>query len=32
VLYPYNYGDTDPSLLAGMLKGSGIEVRVRDLR
>jgi len=32
VLYPYHYGDTDPSLLAGMLKGSGIEVRVRELR
>lgn len=32
VLYPYHYGETDPSLLVNLLKGSGIDVRVRDLR
>ncbi len=33
ILYPYHYGDTDPSLLARLLKDErGIEVRIRDLR
>lgn len=31
-LYPYHYGDTDPARLAELLAGSGIEVRVRELR
>jgi L-ascorbate metabolism protein UlaG (beta-lactamase superfamily) len=32
VLYPYHYGETDPTRLVALLDGSGIEVRVRDLR
>jgi L-ascorbate metabolism protein UlaG (beta-lactamase superfamily) len=32
VLYPYHYGDTDTSIITGLLKDSGIEVRIRDLR
>ncbi len=32
ILYPYHYGDTDPHRLAALLQGSGIEVRVRELR
>lgn len=32
VLYPYHYGQTDPSKLVELLDGTGIEVRVRDLR
>lgn len=32
VVYPYHYGDTDPQELVKLLQGSGIEVRVRDLR
>lgn len=32
VLYPYHMGNTDPQLLVGLLKGSGIEVRVRNLK
>jgi L-ascorbate metabolism protein UlaG (beta-lactamase superfamily) len=32
ILYPYHYGETDPELLAPLLAGKGIEVRVRDLR
>jgi L-ascorbate metabolism protein UlaG (beta-lactamase superfamily) len=32
ILYPYHMGKTDPQLLVELLKGSGIEVRVRDLR
>lgn len=32
VLYPYHYGETDPQLLATLLAGDAIEVRVRDLR
>ncbi|MGD9610016.1 MAG: MBL fold metallo-hydrolase [Desulfovibrionaceae bacterium] len=32
VLYPYHYGDTDPAKLTALLAGSGIEVRVRDMR
>ena len=29
---PYHYGDTDPAKLTALLAGSGIEVRVRDMR
>ncbi len=32
ILYPYHYGDTDPARLVALLKDSGIEVRVRELR
>jgi len=32
VLYPYHMGQTDPQLLVEILKGSGIEVRVRKMR
>lgn len=33
ILYPYHYGDTDPSALVRLLKDEkGIEVRIRDLR
>lgn len=32
ILYPYHYGETDPALLEGLLEGSGIEVRIRDMR
>ena len=32
MLYPYHYGETDPQQLVALLKDSGIEVRVRELR
>jgi L-ascorbate metabolism protein UlaG (beta-lactamase superfamily) len=32
ILYPYHYGDTDPDKLVKLLKDSGIEVRIRNLR
>ncbi len=33
VLYPYHFGDTDTSLLTGLLKDEkGIEVRIRDMK
>lgn len=32
ILYPYHFGDTDTSAIVGLLKGSGIEVRIRGLR
>lgn len=32
VLYPYHYSGTQTSILTGLLKDSGIEVRIRDLR
>ncbi|HLP75193.1 MAG TPA: MBL fold metallo-hydrolase [Bacteroidales bacterium] len=32
ILYPYHYGDTDPNILVDLLKDSGIEVRVRNLK
>jgi len=32
VLYPYHYGSTDTSKLSALLAGSGIEVRIRNLR
>ena len=32
ILYPYHYGETDPSLLSGLLKGvKGIVVRIRKM-
>jgi len=33
VLYPYHYGDTDPSVLSGLLKDSpDIDVRIRKMK
>ncbi len=32
ILYPYHYGDTNPDELVNLLKGSGIDVRIRKLR
>lgn len=32
ILYPYHYGETDPAKLTALLSGSGIEVRVREMR
>lgn len=32
VLYPYHYGETDPSLLKNLLKDSGIDVRIRKMQ
>jgi L-ascorbate metabolism protein UlaG (beta-lactamase superfamily) len=32
ILYPYHYGETNTSQLVNLLKGSGIEVRIRDLK
>jgi len=32
MLYPYHFGETDPSALLTLLKGSGIDVRVRKLQ
>ncbi len=32
VLYPYHYGETDPSELQNLLKDSGIEVRIRRMK
>jgi L-ascorbate metabolism protein UlaG (beta-lactamase superfamily) len=32
ILYPYHYGETDPEELVLLLKGSGIEVRIRNLQ
>ncbi len=32
-LYPYHFGETDPSLLVGLLKGmKGIDVRIRNMK
>ena len=31
-LYPYHFGDTDVKKIADALKGSGIDVRLRDMR
>jgi L-ascorbate metabolism protein UlaG (beta-lactamase superfamily) len=31
VLYPYHFGQTDTSILENLLKGSGIEVRIRKM-
>ncbi|RPJ80040.1 MAG: MBL fold metallo-hydrolase [Acidobacteria bacterium] len=32
VLYPYHFGSTDTSTLTALLAGSGIEVRIRNLK
>jgi L-ascorbate metabolism protein UlaG (beta-lactamase superfamily) len=32
ILYPYHYGDTNTSLIVGLLKNSNIEVRIRNLK
>ena len=33
VLYPYHYGETDPGILAGLLKDAkDIEVRIRSMK
>jgi len=33
ILYPYHYGETDPSALVKLLEGtSGIDLRIRDMR
>jgi len=32
ILYPYHMGETDPSIIVGLLKDSGIDVRIRKLQ
>jgi L-ascorbate metabolism protein UlaG (beta-lactamase superfamily) len=32
ILYPYHYGETNPEELVNLLKGTGIEVRIRKLK
>ncbi len=32
ILYPYHFGNTDTSKLTELLKGSNIEVRIRDMK
>ncbi len=32
ILYPYHYGDTNTDRIVELLKGSGIEVRIRNLK
>ncbi|HAM09132.1 MAG: metal-dependent hydrolase [Bacteroidetes bacterium GWE2_41_25] len=32
ILYPYHYGETDTDLIVNLLKGSGTEVRIRNLK
>ena len=32
VLYPYHMGETNPAEIVNLLKGSGIEVRIRNLK
>lgn len=32
ILYPYHYGDTNTEIIQKLLKDSGIEVRIRNLR
>ncbi len=32
ILYPYHYGETDTSKIVELLKGTGIEVRIRALK
>lgn len=32
ILYPYHYGETDTSIIAGLLKKEGIEVRIRKMK
>jgi L-ascorbate metabolism protein UlaG (beta-lactamase superfamily) len=32
ILYPYHFGDTDTNIIVNLLKNSGIEVRIRNLK
>ena len=32
ILYPYHYGDTNTNEIVGLLKDTGIEVRIRSLK
>jgi L-ascorbate metabolism protein UlaG (beta-lactamase superfamily) len=32
ILYPYHFGDTDTNIIVKLLKDSGIEVRIRNLK
>lgn len=32
ILYPYHYGETDPNTLIALLKGTRVEVRIRDMK
>ncbi len=32
ILYPYHYGETDTKKIIDLMKGSGIEVRIRELK
>jgi len=32
ILYPYHYGDTNTEEIISLLKGSGIDVRIRNLK
>jgi L-ascorbate metabolism protein UlaG (beta-lactamase superfamily) len=32
ILYPYHFGDTDTARISDLLKGSGIEVRIRNMQ
>jgi L-ascorbate metabolism protein UlaG (beta-lactamase superfamily) len=32
ILYPYHYGNTNTDEIVNLLKGSGIEVRIRNLK
>jgi len=32
ILYPYHFGDTNTEEIVNLLKGSGIDVRIRDLK
>jgi L-ascorbate metabolism protein UlaG (beta-lactamase superfamily) len=31
VLYPYHFGDTNTNEIKGLLKGTGIDVRIRNM-
>jgi L-ascorbate metabolism protein UlaG (beta-lactamase superfamily) len=32
ILYPYHFGDTDPSIVVNLLKATSIEVRIRKMK
>ena len=32
ILYPYHFGETDTNEILKLLKGSGIDVRIRNLK
>jgi L-ascorbate metabolism protein UlaG (beta-lactamase superfamily) len=32
ILYPYHYGETDTSIIVGLLKNEGVEVRIRKMK